>query len=66
MKNAIEYNYRTRSNADEMCFGRGDSGHKLTFDKFSLPPKPEADAREFAIVERPPIPDLVGFVERYM
>ena len=62
-KNTLEYNYRVRSNSDENPFGYAKS-NPLPHYPFSLPPK--YDGEEFKIIERPDIPELDNFVERYL
>ena len=66
MGNTLNYNFRVRGNADEICFGRGKGLGELEFDRFSLPPKAEKGDDEFVVIKRPPIPELDDFIEKYM
>lgn len=66
MNSTLEYNYRTRGNADEMCFGKGERREEPDYDRFSLPPKSHADAGAYTTIKRPEIPQMSDFVERYL
>ena len=62
MKSSLEYQYRVYKHYENL-FGRGNS-ISISHYPFSLPPT--GDGREFTIIERPEIPELDGFVEKYI
>ena len=63
MKSSLEYNFRVRSNSDVIAFKIAEH-EPFTHVPFSLPPTYAGE--EFKIIERPKIPELDNFVERYL
>lgn len=64
---SLDYNYRTRSDADEMRFKKGKALGNFDCDRFSLPPVVSVATRDFTIIKRPEIPELLdSLLERYL
>ena len=65
-KGLLEYNFRARSNSDEIRFGMNTKRDQVPWDVFSCPPKSRLDDGNFTIIKRPEIPEMEDFIERYM